>query len=106
MVGDSLFYGRGAGQDATSSAVISVTLAQPIVFTQQPEPQTILEGSYLSLTAAATGSIVNYQWLQNGFSPSLVLSTNPTLIIPRATLSSAGSYALVAAPTLFDTTQT
>lgn len=77
-----------------SSAVITVSLAQPIVFTQQPEPQTILEGSYLSLTAAATGSIVNYQWLQNGFAPSLVISTNPTIIIPRATLSSAGSYAL------------
>lgn len=79
---------------ATTSAVISVTLAQPIVFTQQPEPQTILEGSYLSLTAAATGTILNYQWLQNGFAPSLVISTNPTIIIPRATLSSAGSYAL------------
>lgn len=81
---------------ATTSAVVSVTLAQPIVFTLHPQPQTLMEGSYLSLTAEATGSIVNYQWYQSGFAPNGVISTNTTLIVPKVTLSSAGTYALQA----------
>ncbi len=79
---------------ASTSAVVSVTIALPIVFTQHPQPQTVLEGSYLSLSAAATGSIANYQWYQSGFAPPGIISTNPTLIIPKVTLSSAGTYAL------------
>ena len=79
---------------AVTSSSVNVAIAQPIVFTLQPEPQTILEGSYLSLTATATGSIANYQWYQSGFAPSGIISTNTTIIVPKVTLSSAGNYAL------------
>jgi len=83
---------------AVTSSVINVSIAKPIVFTQQPQPQTVLEGSYVSLSFAVTGDITGIQWLQNGFYPnfpaggpsSVVNTTN--YVMPIIAANQAGNY--------------
>lgn len=83
---------------SVTSSVINVTIAQPIVFTQQPQPQTVPEGAYVSLSFAATGDITTIQWLQNGFGPNFPVggpssvTTNPTYVMPVIALNQSGNY--------------
>jgi len=81
-----------------TSSVVNMSIAQPIVFTQQPQPQTVVEGSYVSLSFAATGDITTIQWLQNGFYPNFPVGgpssvvTNTTYIMPIIAANQAGNY--------------
>ncbi|MEY2409363.1 MAG: hypothetical protein QOF48_2033 [Verrucomicrobiota bacterium] len=70
----------------------SLILNQPPVITQQPVSQSVVPGTNVTFTVAATGSgSVTYQWLFNG--AILSGATNGTLMIPSVTLGSEGDYA-------------
>lgn len=76
-----------------TSAVVKVELAAPITVTQQPVGQTVMSGSYVTLSAAATGDMKGQTWLLNG-STALGIATNGTYVIPQINSTRAGSYTL------------
>ncbi len=96
-----------AGSIDTSSAAISSTittvgggasvlsgvqvLAAPVL-TTIPSDQTVANGSSITLTVAAAGTGLSYQWLRND--QTIAGATSPTLVIQSASSSDAGSYAV------------
>ena len=66
---------NAAGMVVSSGAVLSVTQLAPAI-TTQPADVTVVEGSPVSFTVVATGSLLSYQWLRDG------------VAIPGATASS------------------
>jgi hypothetical protein len=63
--------------------------AKPVI-TAQPAGQTVEEGKSVTLTVAASGSGLTYQWLKDG--SKLPSATAASLTIPAATKADEGSY--------------
>jgi hypothetical protein len=78
-----------AAQILTSSTPVVPTIAF------QPASQTVVEGGYTSLSAAATGTRpIRYRWELDG--APIPGATNTTLLLTNITLAQAGSYRLIA----------
>ena len=65
----------------------------PPVINIQPQNLTILTGQNFSLTLAATGTSLNYAWLNNNV--RIPGATNSTYAIPAAQLTDAGNYTVI-----------
>ncbi len=90
---DSALYtvkiSNSVGSVTSASAVI--TVLDPLVITQQPEPQSVAQGAALSLSVAATGSApVNYQWFKDG--APLSGGTSAVLDLGAAQSVESGEY--------------
>ena len=67
----------------------------PPVFTLQPSSQTVILGSPVTFTAAASGyPVPTYQWQRNGV--NLPGATDATLTIGATTMADAGTYTVIA----------
>ena len=67
----------------------------PPVFTLQPSSQTVVLGSPVTFTAAASGyPVPTFQWRRNGM--NLPGATSATLTINPTTMADAGSYTVIA----------
>ncbi|MDB6057033.1 MAG: hypothetical protein JWO95_877 [Verrucomicrobiales bacterium] len=75
---------------SVTSSVISVSLAVPIVISQQPQSQDILEGSFFSVGLVASGSIQIIAWYRG--SSFLSSGTNPTYTVQNTVAATAGNY--------------
>jgi subtilase family serine protease len=70
--------------------VVAALLVPPVV-TLQPAAQSALQGTPVSFSVAARGSLpLAYQWQRNGV--NLPGQTNPSLALPNVLLSDAGAY--------------
>jgi hypothetical protein len=75
---------------AVTSQPATVTVTAKTVITAQPAGQTVEEGKSVTLTVAASGSGLTYQWLKDG--SKLPSATAASLTIPAATKADEGSY--------------
>jgi len=80
------------GSVTSAPAVLGVELAPPAI-TTQPSAVTVTEGDAILLSAAASGSVLSYQWRKDG--ADVVGANEATLSIPSAAPADAGSYELV-----------
>ncbi len=79
---------------SVTSAVATLTVLVPPSITQQPQSQTVPEGTNVTFTVMATGTLpLSYQWFFKG----AVLSgqTNAMLTIPNVQAANAGSYTVM-----------
>ncbi len=76
--------------DSTTSAPIVLTVQAKPAITQQPSGLTVVEGGSITLTVAATGANLTYQWKKNG--TVLAGANNATLNIQSAAVGDAGTY--------------
>ncbi|MBN2508146.1 MAG: immunoglobulin domain-containing protein [Verrucomicrobia bacterium] len=76
-----------------NNAVTNVVHAQiPPKITTPPLSQSVSEGATVTLTVAATGTALNYQWRFNGV--DLPGATSPTLELPQVRMDQAGEYSV------------
>lgn len=95
-----------ASGSVTSSAAaiaVSATLAAP-VFTTQPTALTVNSGARATLTAAATGVSLAYQWFINGV--AIAGATKNSFSIPVASSANSGLYTVTATNTAGAVTST
>lgn len=79
----------------TNSVAVALNVGNPIAITNQPTNITIMQGQSAVFTASASGSTpIFYQWTKNG-GYITAATTNSTYSIPNASLSSAGTYAVI-----------
>ena len=78
----------GCGE--TISKAAKVVILQRPVLTQQPVSVSVCEGQSTSLSVAATGDALTYQWYKNG--EAIPVQTAPTLTFSSASLFDDGSY--------------
>lgn len=78
---------------SATSSVVNVTIADPIIVLQHPQSQSVMEGSYLTMSYAATGGIKYATWMLNG-SQAAGVNSNTTYTIPQITALKAGNYAV------------
>jgi hypothetical protein len=83
----------GSCGQPVSSANATVTVQQPAAITQQPTATTVRQGETVTLTAAATGTNVTYQWRKN--TTPINGATTASYTITAAAMSDAGSYDVV-----------
>src|SRR6266581_1025019 len=79
---------------SVASAVATLTVLIPPSITQQPQSQTVPEGTNVTFAVMATGTLpLSYQWFFKG----AVLSgqTNTMLTIPNVQPANAGSYTVM-----------
>jgi len=80
----------GAKNSRLATGTVTVVAGVPVI-TQDPVSQTVLAGSGVNFTVAATGSApLSFQWYKN--SAALSGATSQVLAIPAATALDAGSY--------------
>ena len=83
-------YGSAVSDPATMSA-----LPNPHI-SQQPESQTVLEGSATSIGLLARGSEpVYYYWYKDGVYDSTISITTGTLLFPSVLATNAGAYQII-----------
>ena len=87
----------------TSSIATLITYVTPAI-TRPPKNEVINAGQTISLSVAATGSALQYQWQFNG--TNLPGRTAPSLIIPNAQATYAGTYTAVVSVPSFATPAT
>ncbi|MBU3741488.1 MAG: hypothetical protein FGM24_04290 [Candidatus Kapabacteria bacterium] len=78
----------GCGE--TISRAAKVAILQRPVLTRQPVAVAVCEGQSASLSVAATGDALTYQWFKNG--EAIPAQTSPTLQFPSASLFDDASY--------------
>ncbi|MXV52347.1 hypothetical protein GS399_15335 [Pedobacter sp. HMF7647] len=74
---------NGKGLVSSGQAIVTVNLAKPII-TSQPTDQTVIEKTPLTLSVAATGTAVKYQWKKNGIDiagATATTYTNPSPVM-------------------------
>lgn len=82
---------------STESDAASLSLLAPTTITSQPSSQTVCEGSPVSISVAATGENITYQWRKNGADiPGAVSSTYS---IASAVAADFGNYDVVVSGT-------
>lgn len=75
-----------------ASNAVSVTAGTAPEFTRQPEGVTVCEGKVVTLSAAATGDNVQYQWMKG---TEVLANENASTLSRIATDADGGSYAVV-----------
>jgi predicted outer membrane repeat protein len=83
---------NGAGSVTSNPAVVTVNGAPQI--TTNPQSQTVFAGAMVTLTAAASGTVTNYQWQLNG--ADIPGATSAALTFASIQVTDAGSYHLKA----------
>lgn len=78
---------------SATSSTASLTLPAPPALTTQPQSQTVSAGGTTTLSVAATGTGLTYQWKFNG--AAILGATNPTLTISNTGATAGGSYTVV-----------
>ena len=106
----SYFVVASNSHGSSTSAVVVLTVLQGPAFTSTPKPPSgILQGDKLSLTVAASGSGLTYEWLRN----SVILTNNGfnisgagagTLVINPAYITNSGAYQVIASNSIGATT--
>ncbi len=101
--GDTVDFviGRGAdnsyiwsGLKITATLDLTSTNTVPPTITAQPENQTVLEGSNVTFSVTATGSVpLMYQWRSDG--SAIPNATNSTLLLTNVQLGQSGNYSVV-----------
>jgi len=80
---------NAAGSVTSSNALLTVAL--PILITQQPRSQSVRSGVNVVFSVAAIGNgPLTYQWRANGV--DIPNATNATLVLPSVTDANAGAY--------------
>lgn len=78
------------------SNAVALTVTTPLIppsFFTPPAPQTVVAGTNLTITAAATGSTpMTYQWLRDG--APISGATNASLVLSAARPVSSGNYSV------------
>ncbi|MFT3868812.1 MAG: immunoglobulin domain-containing protein [Nibricoccus sp.] len=82
----------GTGGSVTSNSV-TLTVNAPTVITQQPTALAVISGQSATLSVAATGTSLTYQWRKGGTNISGATSASYT--IATTTSADAGSYSVV-----------
>ena len=77
---------------STTSASAAVTVAPAPVITQQPQSTSLEPGRDLTLTVAADGPSLTYQWQFNNANIPAPVGTQATLVIPSVTAVNGGVY--------------
>lgn len=80
------------GRSATSQK-ISVTVSTPAVITTEPVGKTVCEGQPYTMTVAANGSPLKYQWYKDG--KPLLGKTSNSYLISSATGADQGQYFVI-----------
>lgn len=79
-----------------ASAAATLTLEAPVVITTQPANTLGCTGGTTSMTVAATGTNLAYQWTRNGINVTdgtgVSGATTPTIILSNLTSANSGSY--------------
>ncbi len=89
----SVVVANGCPGAVTSSAVV-LKIVVPLLITEQPQSQTVAQGSNATFTVSASGpGTLGYQWRFNGTNISGATSTNYTLTNCQQT--NAGYYSVV-----------
>ena len=65
-----------------------ITIGSPINITGQPADQTVVSGQPATFNVSATGSIANYQWIENSSTP---VGSSATYTIPFAGVTQNGN---------------
>jgi pectin methylesterase-like acyl-CoA thioesterase len=83
------------------------TPAAPVI-TAQPQPSnlTVQVGSNVTMSVAASGSGLSYQWMKNGAPVANESATQPTLTLSNVQVSDTGSYTAVVSNAGGSTTST
>ena len=89
----SVLASNSIGSVASAAATLTVNGANAPVFTAEPAPQTVANGSTVVFAATATNA-PSYQWQRDG--TALTGATSRMLVIPNAGPADAGSYTVVA----------
>lgn len=85
----SLRYRAACGTTGVTTAC-SVATGKPVQVTLQPESDTVVVGTPLTLTVVAKGSGLHYQWFKDG--SQLLGATSSTLYLGNAEESNSGAY--------------
>ncbi len=85
------FVSNGCGSDVSASAVVVVR--EPVTIVTGPVGATICEGAAYTLSVAATGHGLSYQWRRNG--ADIAAATSASYVIGSSVAADAGSYACV-----------
>jgi hypothetical protein len=84
---------------AVTSQVATLTVLAPAQITSQPVSQAVLLGSNATISIAASGSSLDYQWFFNGITLTdgghISGSTTPALSISNVQSGDAGGYVVV-----------
>lgn len=83
----------GTCTDSISSVTANLALNEMPVITQQPQAVSVGLGQPITLTVAATGTNITYQWRKDG--ANIPGATSAVYNIPAATLDHAGNYDVV-----------
>ncbi len=84
--------GTTNGCSSTTSVVLSVTSAAPIITTQPATASSVCEGALVMVSAVVSNSVTSYQWLKGGNPVSG--QTSATLSLGNVQPSDAGVYSL------------
>ncbi len=79
----------GCNINVTSNQAVVTIINKPAI-TRQPENLELCEGDSGSISIAATGAGISYQWLRNG--EPVIGQNNATLKFPSATIVDEGEY--------------
>lgn len=78
----------------SNNAVLTMT-TPPLINTQPPTTLSVCEGEAMTLTVAASGSNLTYQWRKNGTNINDTSAKKATFTIPSVTAANAGRYDVV-----------
>lgn len=91
---DSGFYSvrvvDACGRESISSTAKLTVRVPPSIVTQPTAVTYACENSVVTISVVASGSVLTYQWFQNG--TPVPGGTSATLTIPNATTASSGTY--------------
>ena len=76
----------------TSTPPATLAVYVPVSITEQPQSQTVVQGSNVTFNVTATGAISYYQWLKNG---SDIGCNNSSYTITNVGVNDAGDYTVV-----------
>ena len=83
----------GCGNQETSAvATLTVSQATEIIIEPAPTPQTVCEGTAISIEIVATGTNLTYQWFRGTTPVSGATATTPTLTINSTVVADSGDY--------------
>jgi hypothetical protein len=94
-VAGARIYAVDTQNGVVAAQILTSATAVPPTITTQPATQTVVQGGYTTLSAAATGSRpINYHWELGGV--PIPDATDTTLVLTNVTVAQAGGYRLIA----------
>lgn len=89
----NVLFGGESQQPARLNDTWEMINLNPITITQSPADQTVTLGAPVTLSVAASGVNLSFQWRRNGV--PIPQETGPTLVIPAVSLGSLGLYDVI-----------